>query len=224
MTNTLPPAAIFILGAFLIPMLRGRVKSGYLLLLPLIAFWNLLNLPLGPSWQTGFLDYTLIFCRVDRLSLVFGYIFVLITLIGIIYALHIKDDGQHMAAEFIGRFKKERKALPAIALSTNTSSLTALANDYGYAVSFKRQIEGLGKKGDIAIGISTSGGSQNVIRAMEAACKLGLKTIALSGGSGGPLKNAADIAIVVNSKNTPRVQEAHIMIIHIICEIIEDAL
>jgi multicomponent Na+:H+ antiporter subunit D len=98
MTNTLPPAVIFILGAFLIPFLKGRIKSGYLLALPTVAFWNLLYLPLGQSWQTGFLDYTLIFCRVDRLSLVFGYIFVLITLIGTVYALHVKDDGQHMAA------------------------------------------------------------------------------------------------------------------------------
>ena len=98
MTNTLPPAAIFILGAFIIPFLKGRLKSGYLLFLPAVAFWNLLHLPLGQSWQIGFLDYTLIFCRVDRLSLVFGYIFVLITLIGIVYALHVKDDGQHMAA------------------------------------------------------------------------------------------------------------------------------
>lgn len=98
MTSTLPPAAIFILGAFIIPFLRGRVRAGYLLALPAVAFWNLLYLPPGQSWQAGFLDYSLIFCRVDRLSLVFGYIFVIISFIGIVYALHVKDNGQHMAA------------------------------------------------------------------------------------------------------------------------------
>jgi multicomponent Na+:H+ antiporter subunit D len=98
MTNILPPAAIFILGAFIIPLLKGRLKSAYLLALPVVAFLNLLSLPSGQSWQVGFLDYTLIFCRVDRLSLVFGYIFVIITFIGIVYALHVRDDGQHMAA------------------------------------------------------------------------------------------------------------------------------
>ena len=100
MTNTLPPAAIFIFGAFLIPALKGRIKSGYLLVLPIVALWNLLYLPFGQSWQTGFLDYTLILCRVDRLSLVFGYVFVLITFIGMLYALHVKEDSQHMAALF----------------------------------------------------------------------------------------------------------------------------
>ncbi len=98
MTNALPPAAIFILGAFIIPFLKGRFKAGYLLVLPAVAFWNLLSLSPGQSWEAAFLDYTLIFCRVDRLSLVFGYIFVIITFIGIVYALHVRDDGQHMAA------------------------------------------------------------------------------------------------------------------------------
>ena len=98
MTNAFPPAAIFIAGAFIIPLLKGRLKSAYLLALPVAAFWNLLCLPSGQSWQADFLDYTLVFCRVDRLSLVFGYIFVIITFIGIVYALHVKDDGQHMAA------------------------------------------------------------------------------------------------------------------------------
>lgn len=98
MTNAFPPAAIFIAGAFIIPLLKGRLKSAYLLALPVMAFWILLSLPSGQSWQADFLDYTLVFCRVDRLSLVFGYIFVIITFIGIVYALHVKDDGQHMAA------------------------------------------------------------------------------------------------------------------------------
>lgn len=100
MISTLPPAAIFILGAFIIPFLKGRIKAGYLLALPIVAFWNLLYLPMGPSWQIGFLDYTLVLCRVDRLSLVFGYVFVLITFIGMLYALHVKEDSQHMAALF----------------------------------------------------------------------------------------------------------------------------
>jgi multicomponent Na+:H+ antiporter subunit D len=100
MTEMLPPAAIFIIGAFLIPFLKGKIKSLYLLALPVAAYLNLLYLPLGHTWKIGFLDYTLILCRVDRLSLVFGYVFVLITFIGIVYALHVKDDSQHVAAFF----------------------------------------------------------------------------------------------------------------------------
>jgi len=130
-------------------------------------------------------------------------------------------DSQHIAAELVGRFKMERKALPAIALTTNTSTLTAIANDYGYDVVFSRQIEALGKKGDVALGISTSGNSKNVIEAFKTAKALGMKTIALSGGDGGKMKNEADISIVVGTKDTPRIQESHIMIGHIICGLIE---
>ena len=133
-------------------------------------------------------------------------------------------DSQHMAAELVGRFKKERKAIPAIALTTNTSILTALSNDYSYDITFKRQLEALGKRGDIAIGISTSGTAKNVIAAMAAAKKNGLATIALTGRDGGKLKNIADLSIVVRSKDTPRIQEAHILIIHILCELVENSL
>jgi len=130
-------------------------------------------------------------------------------------------DSQHFAAELVGRFKKERKAWGAIALSVNTSTITAIANDYGYEMSFARQVEALGKTGDIAFGISTSGNSKNVIAAVEKARGLGLKTIGLVGCGGGELAKKCDISIVVGSSDTPRVQESHITIIHIICELID---
>ncbi|MBI5123868.1 MAG: D-sedoheptulose 7-phosphate isomerase [Candidatus Omnitrophica bacterium] len=130
-------------------------------------------------------------------------------------------DSQHIAAELVGRFKLERKALPAVALTTNTSTLTAIANDYGYDASFSRQVEALGIKGDVALGISTSGNSKNVIEAFLKAKALGVKTIALTGCGGGKMKDSADISIVVDSKDTPRIQESHIMIGHILCELIE---
>ncbi|MBN1353916.1 MAG: D-sedoheptulose 7-phosphate isomerase [Candidatus Omnitrophica bacterium] len=130
-------------------------------------------------------------------------------------------DSQHMAAELVGRFKKERKALPAIALTTNSSILTALANDYDYGLTFARQVEALGKAGDVAIGISTSGKAANVIDAIAKAKKLGLTTIGLTGKDGGHLKDLADLPIVVESDDTPRIQEAHILIIHVLCELIE---
>ncbi len=132
------------------------------------------------------------------------------------------SDSQHMAAELVGRFKKERKALPAIALTANTSIITALSNDYGYDVSFKRQVEALGKKGDVAVGISTSGTAKNVIYALKKAKRAGCLTVALTGKGGGKIKQIADLSIVVKSDNTPRIQEAHILIIHILCELIED--
>ncbi|MGB2705574.1 MAG: D-sedoheptulose 7-phosphate isomerase [Candidatus Omnitrophota bacterium] len=131
-------------------------------------------------------------------------------------------DSQHFSAELVGRFKKERKALPAIALTVNTSTITALSNDYGYEVSFKRQIEALGKKGDLAVGISTSGTAKNVIEALKKAKNMGLLTVALTGKGGGQIKEIADLSLVVKSDNTPRIQEAHILIIHILCELIED--
>ena len=130
-------------------------------------------------------------------------------------------DAQHLAAEFVGRFKLERRALPAIALNTNTSILTALGNDYGYETVFSRQVEALANKNDIVIGLSTSGNSPNIIKAIEAAKARGAKTIGLSGGNGGRLAKMADLALVVPSDNTPRVQEAHITIGHIVCELVE---
>jgi len=133
-------------------------------------------------------------------------------------------DSQHIAAEFIGRFQKERKSLPAIALTTDTSILTSLANDYGFETIFKRQIEGLGKEGDVAIGISTSGNSVNVIEAVKIAKKKGLKTISLTGNKGGKLADLTDINIDVPSSVTARVQEAHICVCHCICEIVEENL
>lgn len=133
-------------------------------------------------------------------------------------------DSQHMASELVGRFKKERKAIAAIALTTNTSTLTAIANDYGYDVTFTRQVEALGRKGDVAVGISTSGSSKNVLEAMRKAKSMGLKTIGILGADGGSIKDACDVAIVVSSKDTARVQESHITVIHILCEIIENEL
>lgn len=131
-------------------------------------------------------------------------------------------DSQHFAAELIGRFKKERASIPAIALSTDTSILTSLGNDYGFDVIFKRQVEGLGKQGDVLIGISTSGGSKNVLEAFKLAKTKGIKTIALLGCGGGILGSNADLAIIVPSKNTPRIQEAHETVIHILCRLIEE--
>lgn len=134
------------------------------------------------------------------------------------------SDGQHMAAELVGRFKMERRALPAIALTANTSILTAVANDYGYDTVFSRQIEALGNKGDIAFGISTSGNSRNVNEALKKARSIGMKTISLSGGDGGEMKKESEISMVINAKDTPRIQESHIMIIHIICALVEEGM
>ncbi|VAX37783.1 Phosphoheptose isomerase 1 [hydrothermal vent metagenome] len=131
-------------------------------------------------------------------------------------------DSQHIAAEFIGRFVKERQALPAIALTTDTSILTALGNDYSYDIIFARQVEGLGHRGDLAFGISTSGNSQNVIEGINAAKKMGLKTISLTGGNGGKLAKLTDISLIVPSKITARIQESHICIAHTICELVEE--
>ncbi len=130
-------------------------------------------------------------------------------------------DAQHIAGELVGRFKKERKAIPAISLSTDTSILTAIGNDYGFEKVFERQIEALGEKGDVVVGISTSGNSENIYRAMKLSKEMGLKTIALLGNDGGKIKGLSDIPLIVPSKNTPRVQESHITIGHIICEGVE---
>ncbi|MDD5156405.1 MAG: SIS domain-containing protein, partial [Candidatus Omnitrophica bacterium] len=120
------------------------------------------------------------------------------------------SDALHIAAEFIGRFKKDRAALPAIALTANTAILTSLANDYGYEVVFAKQIEALGQKNDIAIGISTSGKAKNVVCAIKQAKKMGIKTVALSGGDGGELVKLADVSLLVHSPVTARIQEAQI--------------
>jgi D-sedoheptulose 7-phosphate isomerase len=130
-------------------------------------------------------------------------------------------DAQHIAAEFVGRFAFDRPALPALALSANSSSLTAIGNDYGFDAVFSRQIEALGRPGDVAIGISTSGNSRNVLKAMSAAKKIGLQTIALTGYKGGQLKEAADHCICVPSNETPRIQECHILIGHILSDLVE---
>lgn len=133
-------------------------------------------------------------------------------------------DCQHIAAEFVGRFKKERKALPAIALTSDTSVLTAISNDYGYEFLFSRQIEALGIKGDLLFVFSTSGESVNIVRAVETAKSLKLKTIGLLGGTGGRLKKIVDLPIVIPAKSSAQIQEAHITIGHIICDLVEQEL
>lgn len=133
-------------------------------------------------------------------------------------------DAQHIAAELIGRFKRDRSALAALSLTTNTSVLTSLANDYGYEVIFAKQIEALGQKNDIVIAISTSGKAKNVSLGIKQAKKIGLKTIALTGGDGGELAKLADVSFLVPSMVTARIQEAHITIGHIICELVEQTL
>ena len=130
-------------------------------------------------------------------------------------------DAQHIAAEFAGKYMRDRDPLPAIALTTNTSSLTAISNDYGYEHIFVRQLQALVAKGDIVIGISTSGNSPNVILAMDEAKRCGAITVALT-GQGGKLKELADYVLSVPSKETPLIQEAHITIGHIICQLVEE--
>ncbi len=130
-------------------------------------------------------------------------------------------DAQHMAGEFINRFLIERPPLPAIALTTDTSVLTSISNDYGYVESFSKQVKALGKEGDVAIGISTSGSAANVIKAVKVAREMGIKTVGLSGRDGGELAKAVDVAIVVDSQVTPRIQEVHITIGHVICEMVD---
>jgi len=130
-------------------------------------------------------------------------------------------DAQHFAGEIVGRYKKERKGFPAIALTTDSSVLTSWSNDYSFDTVFSRQVEALAKKGDIFFGISTSGNSKNVIEGVKKAKEIGITTICLLGKDGGKLKDLADLSIVVPSDNTPRIQECHIMLIHIICEEVE---
>lgn len=132
-------------------------------------------------------------------------------------------DAQHFAAELLGRFEKERKAWPAIALTTDTSALTAIGNDYGFDRVFARQLEALGKKGDVAIGISTSGNSANVLRALETGNDRGLITVAMT-GKGGKAGSIATHHIAVNEERTARVQEIHATLLHVICELVEQDL
>jgi D-sedoheptulose 7-phosphate isomerase len=133
-------------------------------------------------------------------------------------------DAQHIAAELVGRFKLERIGLPAIALSTNTSILTALANDYGYDTVFSRQVEAIANDNDVLIAITTSGTSPNILKAVEMAHSKGVIVIGMTGARGGKLKDMADLTIVVPSDNTARIQEAHITIGHIICHLVENEL
>lgn len=133
-------------------------------------------------------------------------------------------DAQHLAAELVGRFEKNRKALAALSLSTNISNITALANDFGFETVFSRQIEALGIRGDVALGISTSGESKNVIEGILKAKKMGLTTVGFTGCSGGQLSKICDLSFIVNSKRTCRIQEMHITAGHIICSLAEDAL
>lgn len=133
-------------------------------------------------------------------------------------------DAQHIACELVGRFGKERRALPAIALSTNTSTLTAIGNDYGYEAVFARQVEAFVEEGDIVIGISTSGDANNVLEGLKVAKEKRAKIVGLSGKSGGRLKSLVDLCLIVPSNSTPRIQEAHITIGHIICGIVETEL
>ena len=133
-------------------------------------------------------------------------------------------DAQHIAAEFVGRFAFDRPALPALALSVNTSCVTAIGNDYGFDLVFSRQLEALAHRGDVAIGISTSGNSPNVLRAMATAKRMGLRTVGLTGTNGTKLAAAVDYCICVPSNETPRIQECHILIGHVISELVEQAI
>jgi len=130
-------------------------------------------------------------------------------------------DAQHIAAELVNKFKLERSALPALAFTTDTSILTSIANDYDYAGVFARQVEALVEEGDVVIGISTSGGSLNVLKGIEAAKGKGARTIGFTGKDGGKLSQIADLTVEVPSSDTPRVQEAHITILHIVCFLVE---
>ena len=130
-------------------------------------------------------------------------------------------DAQHMAAEFVNRFRLERRPLPAIALTTDTSVITSIGNDYGFDQIFAKQVQALGRAGDVALGISTSGNSPNVLRGIQTAAGRGLLTIALTGGGGGALASAADRVFCAPSAVTARIQEAHITLVHIWCDLVE---
>ena len=134
------------------------------------------------------------------------------------------EMSSHIAAEFVGRYKLERKGLPAISLASDLASVTSIGNDYGFEKIFERQLEALGNEGDVFIAISTSGNSKNIINAVETAKKMDIHVIGLLGKDGGKLKNTSKVEILVPSHNTPRIQEAHLLILHIICEIVENEL
>ena len=133
-------------------------------------------------------------------------------------------DAQHIAAEFVNRYIIDRPPLPAIALTTDTSILTSISNDSAFQDIFARQIKALGKEGDVVIGLSTSGNSPNVVKAFEVAKEMGIKTVALTGNDGGMLVKIADVPLVVSSSSTPRIQETHILVGHILCEMVEHQL
>lgn len=132
-------------------------------------------------------------------------------------------DAQHIAAEFVGRFVKERRSLPAISLTTDTSAITAIGNDYGFDHIFERQVEGLANSGDVLIGISTSGNSENVIKALSLGAQMGCETIGLTGRDGGRMNDFCNLNIIVPSDVTARIQEMHILIGHMICNVVDDA-
>ena len=132
-------------------------------------------------------------------------------------------DAQHIAAELTGRYKTERRGLPGLALTTDTSALTAIGNDYGYDRVFDRQVESLAQKGDLLIGISTSGNSKNVINAFKIGQEIGCKIVGMSGRDGGDMNNYCDVNLIVPSDNTPRIQEMHILFGHTICQLIDNA-
>lgn len=133
-------------------------------------------------------------------------------------------DAQHLAAEFLGRYLRERRAMPALALHANTSAVTAIANDYGYDHVFSRQLQGFAVAGDVAVGISTSGNSKSVLEALTVARKMGVVTIGLSGASGGRMRELVDVLIAAPTGETPRIQECHILIGHAICDAVEQAM
>ena len=132
------------------------------------------------------------------------------------------SQASHIAAEFVGRYKIERKGLPAIALTSDLSAITAIGNDYGFESIFERQLEALGNDGDVFIALSTSGNSKNLIKAVETSKKMSINVIGLLGKDGGKMKGTSDVEIIVPSDNTPRIQEAHLMILHIICELVDE--
>jgi len=133
-------------------------------------------------------------------------------------------DAQHIAAELVGRFAKQRRGYPALSLAVDPSAVTAIGNDFGYEEIFARQVEALGQAGDVAVGISTSGNSPNVLSGIRQAKRQGLRTVALTGSGGGALAGEAELAVVVPSSSTPRIQEAHITIGHAVCTLVEDRL
>jgi D-sedoheptulose 7-phosphate isomerase len=133
-------------------------------------------------------------------------------------------DAQHLAAEFLGRYLRERRPLPAIALHANTSAVTAIANDLGYEHVFSRQLQALATAGDVAVGISTSGNSQNILEALTVARQMGVYTIGLTGASGGRMRELVDVLIAAPSNETPRIQECHILVGHALCDAVEQAI